>query len=242
MNILLTGSEGFIGKHLYNSLRDLYNVIGLDKKLNQNILNTALPDEVDLVIHLAGSSGVRDSLDNPQEYWQNNVEASRIIFNKYKDKRILYASSSTAVEPHMNPYAATKFLMEKMAPEGSIGMRFTTVYGPNARDDMLIPMIERNAVQYINVDHSRDFIHVYDIVCAIKTIMKSNISGVLDIGTGFSIKLDDLMSSLDMNVEKKIGKHYERIDNVADINILKELGWNPKYKLFDYLRKQNDRP
>ena len=240
MNILLTGSEGFIGKHLHNSLRDLHNVIGLDKKLNQDILNTDLPDEVDLVIHLAGSSGVRHSLDNPQEYWENNVEASRIIFNKYKDKRILYASSSTAAEPHMNPYAASKFLMETMAPESSIGMRFTTVYGPNARDDMLIPMIERNAVQYINVNHHRDFIHVYDIVCAIKTIMKSSITGVVDVGTGFSINLNDLMTSLGMNVEKKIGKHYERIDNLANINILKELGWNPKYKLLEYLRKEND--
>jgi len=242
MNILLTGSEGFIGKHLYNSLRDLYNVIGFDKKVNQDILNTALPDEVDLVIHLAGSSGVRDSLDNPREYWENNVEASRIIFNKYKDKRILYASSSTAVEPDKNPYAASKYLIERMAPEGSIGMRFTTVYGPNARDNMLIPMIEKNNVPYINVDHSRDFIHVYDLVCAIKKVMKSNISGVIDVGTGFSINLNDLMSYLGLKVKKKLGKYYERRDNVADINILKELGWNPKYKLFDYLRKQNDRP
>ena len=242
MNILLTGSEGFIGKHLYNSLRDLYNVIGFDKKVNQDILNTALPDEVDLVIHLAGSSGVRDSLDNPREYWENNVEASRIIFNKYKDKRILYASSSTAVEPDKNPYAASKYLIERMAPEGSIGMRFTTVYGPNARDNMLIPMIEQNNVPYINVDHSRDFIHVYDLVCAIKKVMKSNISGVIDVGTGFSINLNDLMSYLGLKVKKRLGKYYERRDNVADINILKELGWNPKYKLFDYLRKQNDRP
>ena len=240
MNILLTGSEGFIGKHLYNSLRDLYNVIGFDKKVNQDILNTALPDEVDLVIHLAGSSGVRDSLDNPREYWENNVEASRIIFNKYKNKRILYASSSTAVEPDKNPYAASKYLIERMAPEGSIGMRFTTVYGPNARDNMLIPMIEQNNVPYINVDHSRDFIHVYDLVCAIKKVMKSNISGVIDVGTGFSINLNDLMSYLGLKVKKRLGKYYERRDNVADINILKQLGWNPKYKLFDYLRKQND--
>jgi len=237
MNILLTGSEGFIGKHLYNSLRDLYNVIGFDKKVNQDILNTALPDEVDLVIHLAGSSGVRDSLDNPREYWENNVEASRIIFNKYKDKRILYASSSTAVEPEKNPYAATKFLMEKMAPEGSVGMRFTTVYGPNARDDMLIPMIERDAVQYINVDHSRDFIHVYDLITAIKLLMNSKLCGKIDIGTGCSISLKAIRDLLNLQVEERVGQHYERQDNEADINILNSLGWNPNIKLLDYLKE-----
>ena len=70
--------------------------------------------------------------------------------------------------------------------------------------------------------------------------MKSSITGVVDVGTGFSINLNDLMTSLGMNVEKKIGKHYERLDNLASINILKELGWNPKYKLLEYLRKEND--
>ena len=75
---------------------------------------------------------------------------------------------------------------------------------------------------------------------AIKKVMKSNISGVIDIGTGFSINLNDLMSYLGLSAKKKLGKYYERRDNVADINILKQLGWNPKYKLFDYLRKQND--
>ena len=237
MNILLTGSEGFIGKHLHNSLRDQHNVIGLDKKTGQNILNTVLPNEVDLVIHLAGSSGVRDSLDNPREYWENNVEASRIIFNKYKNIRILYASSSTAYEPDKNPYACSKYMMEYMAPSKALGMRFTTVYGPDCRENMLISMIERGVVPYINVDHRRDFIHVYDLITAIKLLMSSKLCGKIDIGTGCSISLKAIRDLLNLQVEERVGQHYERQDNEADINILNSLGWNPNIKLLDYLKE-----
>ena len=53
-----------------------------------------LPENIDLVIHLAGLSGVRQSLDNPTEYWKQNVIVSQRIFDTYKDARILYASSS----------------------------------------------------------------------------------------------------------------------------------------------------
>ena len=62
----------------------------------------------------------------------------------------------------------SKYSLERIAPENSLGMRFTTVYGPNARESMLIPRILRNDVPYINTNHSRDFIHVDDLVRAIK--------------------------------------------------------------------------
>ena len=134
MNILLTGSEGFIGQHLQSFLKDKYNLICLDKKTGNDLITCDLDYDVDLVIHLAGLSGVRDSLDNPVEYWTNNVVATYRIFKQFKNgPKILYASSSTAREPWRNPYAMSKFYMETIAPHNALGMRFTTVYGPNAR-------------------------------------------------------------------------------------------------------------
>ena len=52
--------------------------------------------DIDLVIHLAGLSGVRDSLDKPTDYWKTNVIVSQRLFEHYRDSRIIYASSSTA--------------------------------------------------------------------------------------------------------------------------------------------------
>src|SRR5210317_1147821 len=242
MNILLTGSEGFIGKNLQSFLKDEHQLICIDKKLGNDLINCDLDYDVDLIIHLAGLSGVRQSLDNPIDYWTNNVIGSHRIFEKFKDKKILYASSSTSKEPWRNPYAMSKYYMEKIAPKNSLGMRFTTVYGPGGRENMLIPKLIKNDVSYINVDHYRDFIHVEDLMSAIKLLMVNKIKKrVLDIGTGKSINLLDLLYALNIKeIEKRMGTMFERKDNKADINILTNLNWKPQIDLLNYLKENYD--
>lgn len=238
MNILLTGSDGFIGQNLHNHLKEKHNIICLDKSSGNDLLNCDLKHNVDLVIHLAGLSGVRDSLNNPTEYWTNNVIAGQRLFDFFKDTRILYASSSTAHEPWRNPYAISKYALELIAPTNSVGMRFTTVYGPNAKKDMLIPRILRNDVPFIHTNHTRDFIHVNDVISAIETLMSSDFTGVLDIGTGETNNLVQLVDYFGIECERLVGKENERLDNKADISILKDLGWKPKVDLYSYIEDQ----
>jgi nucleoside-diphosphate-sugar epimerase len=243
MNILLTGSEGFIGTNLKLNLENKIdaNVFVIDLKFGDDLLTCELPDNIDLVIHLAGLSGVRQSLNNPTEYWKQNVIVSQRIFDTYKDCRVMYASSSTAKEPWRNPYAFSKFAVEQMAPEKTLGMRFTTTYGPNAREQMLIPSIIRNEVPYINIDHSRDFIHVDDLCNAIVMLIDKNEYGVIDIGTGISNKLVDIMNQCKMTYTGTIGLEIERKDNKADISNLTKYGWKPKINLYQYLDKEIER-
>ena len=243
MKILLTGSEGFIGQNLQSFLKDEHQLICLDKKLGNDLINCDLDYDVDLVIHLAGLSGVRDSLDNPTDYWINNVVTSHRLFDHFKNVRILYASSSTASEPWRNPYAMSKYYMETIAPENSIGMRFTTVYGPGARESMLIPRLLRNDVPYINVDHTRDFIHVNDIATAIGLLLlyEGTEKQVIDIGTGKSINLLDLLNEINIKkIEKKIGTVFERKDNTAQLDFLTKMGWKPKTDLINYIKENYD--
>jgi nucleoside-diphosphate-sugar epimerase len=243
MKILITGNKGFIGTNLVNYLKDRYEIIGLDRKNDNELLTCDLPD-VDIVIHLAAMSGVRDSMDRPTEYWKNNVIVSQRIFDRYKDKRILYASSSTAKEPWMNPYAMSKYSMEQIAPAGSLGMRFTTVYGPGAREQMLIPKILKNDVPYINTNHSRDFIHVDDICSAIFSLLTHNditafpnATGVIDVGTGITHKLTDIIAHFGITAKESIGGDNERLDNKADMKILTGHGWEPQHELMKYIKK-----
>ena len=237
MNILLTGSDGFIGKHLHNHLTKKYKLINIDKISGYDLLTCDLHYQADLVIHLAGLSGVRDSLNNPEEYWKQNVIASQRVFDFFSDTRILYASSSTAWEPWRNPYAMSKYSIEQIAPENSLGMRFTTFYGPNAKPDMLIPRILRNDVQYINTNHKRDFIHIDDLIRAIDLLMIENVKGVIDIGTGHTHELVDLVDYFHIDCERKIGGLNERLDNKADTTTLNRLGWKPKINLYNYLKE-----
>lgn len=238
MNILLTGSDGFIGQNLHNHLKEKHNIICLDKSSGNDLLNCDLKHNVDLVIHLAGLSGVRDSLNNPTGYWINNVIAGQRLFDFFKDTRILYASSSVVYESWRNPYGITKHALEMIAPKNSVGMRFTTVYGPNAKKDMLIPRILRNDVPFIHTNHTRDFIHVNDVISAIETLMSSDFTGVLDIGTGETNNLVQLVDYFGIECERLVGKENERLDNKADISILKDLGWKPKVDLYSYIEEQ----
>ena len=241
MKILLTGSEGFVGKNLQSFLKDEHQIFCLDKKLGNDLINCDLDYDVDLVIHLAGLSGVRQSLDNPTDYWTNNVVASHRLFNHFTDIKILYASSSTAKEPWRNPYAMSKYSMEQIAPDNAIGMRFTTVYGPGGREGMLIPKLIRNEVKYINVDHFRDFIHVEDLMIAIKMLINNDIKNkkLIEIGTGTSINLLDLLYDLNIKgIEKRVGTIFERKNNKASIETLTSLGWSAKTNLVEYIKKE----
>lgn len=87
MNILLTGSDGFIGQNLYNNLKEKYKLINIDKISGNDLLSCDLHFPADLVIHLAGLSGVRDSMNNPTDYWKQNVIASQRLFDFFSDTR-----------------------------------------------------------------------------------------------------------------------------------------------------------
>ena len=72
MKILVTGDKGFIGQTLVKRLeKDNHTIVGIDTKANTNIISAELP-QVDLVIHLAGIGGVRESLADPKKYWDYN--------------------------------------------------------------------------------------------------------------------------------------------------------------------------
>ena len=194
-----------------------------------------------LVIHLAGKSGVRESINDPSAYWMNNVEGTKRIFNAFsKNTRILYASSSSAYEPALNPYAASKFLIDQIAPKNSVGMRFHTVYSNKPRAGMFLDKLINGTLEYVT-DHSRDFIHIDDILTAIGFLIVNPLPKkpkFVDVGTGISNKLIDIFDHLNMTIkDKRMGTIYERKDNVAKIGTLSKMGWIPQTNLLDYLKE-----
>jgi len=241
MNILLTGHKGFIGNRLLQYLQSKdHTIIPIDKLTGHDIISCDFPHNIETVIHLAGLSGVRDSLDRPAEYWKTNVIGSQRIFDFYKTKRVIYASSSTAYEPWRNPYAMSKYSMEQLEHPNSLGMRFTTVYGPGARETMLIPKILKNDIDYLNVNHTRDFIHVDDVISAIYTVLQNDVRGVIDVGTCIPNKLIDIADYFKIDYENKIADETERLNNTADTKILNSLGWHAKTNLYGYIEENKN--
>ena len=69
MNILVTGSEGFIAKNLILELENFkYKIIKFDKKNNVNDLENKILKS-DLIFHLAGENRSSDNKD----FLKNNV-------------------------------------------------------------------------------------------------------------------------------------------------------------------------
>jgi nucleoside-diphosphate-sugar epimerase len=238
MNILLTGSEGFIGSELKKRLLALgYNLHCIDTKLGDqyNLLNfDQWPTDIDLVIHLAGLSGVRESFKDPAAYWYNNIEASRRLFDRYSDTRILYASSSSAYEPDLNPYAASKYCLEELAARhlNTLGMRFHTVYSDSCpRKNMFFYKLLNKELEYVT-KHHRDFVHLEDLLDGILILIKKDyVKGIIDIGSGIPVSIQDLAPHLPV----RLNTPGEREWTCANLEKMKALGFKPKYTVEKFL-------
>lgn len=237
MRILLTGHEGFIGNRLKAFLRHKgHKLTGIDLKNGVDLLTCEFPNEFDLIIHLAGRSGVRESIQDPTAYWMNNVEAGRRLFERYKDTRIIYASSSSAYEPDLNPYAASKYILEELAQRhsNSLGLRLHTVYSDTPRKGMFFDKLLNNQLEYVT-RHSRDFIHLNDVMTAIQLLIeKDYVKGVIDVGTGKPTRIQALAPNLPV----RLNTPGEREITCANIEKLRNLGWKPKYSVENFLTNQ----
>jgi nucleoside-diphosphate-sugar epimerase len=240
---MLTGHRGFIGSALLDRLKKENSVVGFDLQdgwdrdhLNnsQDLVSCEFKEEFDLIVHLAGKSGVRESLADPAAYWNNNVEASRRIFERYPNTRVLYASSSSAYEPDLNPYAASKYVLEELAERypNTLGMRFHTVYSDNCpRDNMFFNKLLNGKLEY-TTRHYRDFIHLEDVLDAIEILIhKPHVKGIVDIGTGQPIRIQDLAPDLPV----RLNTPGEREWTCANTEKMKALGFKPKYSVEKFL-------
>ncbi len=133
-----------------------------------------------------------------------------------------------------------------------ISLRYFSVYGEKQRPDMaiynFIKSILNNEELLVLGDGSqtRDFTYVEDVIRANLMAARSPLSGeVLNVGSGNRISINDLISLFEKifnkriavkNLEKGIG---ELKNTQADVSKIKKmLGWIPKVKFEDGLRRQ----
>jgi len=244
MKIAITGSRGFIGSHLKTRLeKDGHEIVEWDLRQEPSrCIKDFDPGDINYCIHLAAYADVRASLKDPQKYWKNNVENTTRIQNicHYNNIPLLYASSSCIHNWWLSPYGISKKVNEETANFGQVGLRFTTVYGDGARDTMLIGKLLDGSIKYLT-KHIRDFVHVSDVVDAIVLLMSKDIRSLkpaYDIGTGKGNVVEDLGILAGWEgIEVTEGDACEAQNNTADISSMKELGWEPKIDVRDYIIK-----
>ena len=235
MKALVTGHLGFIGSHVYEHLLSYgHEVDGYDIPYDLGDFKTN--KKYDVVIHLAANAAIREAIENPDLFWENNVVKSKPIFDYCRDNnvRCLYASSASVYEWWINAYAISKKVNEIQAPPNSVGMRFFNVWAEKvSRSDMLYRMLEEKTATYLT-RHKRDWIHVNDVVTAIATLITSSYNGVLDVGTGNPVSVIDLATKMGMgDLPIKEDTPGERDVTCANISQLMELGWVPTINILD---------
>ena len=200
MKVLVTGHKGFIGRSVYLDWQEQLGYVNVDGLDRPDDIGNFAGGEYDLVIHLAAYANIRDSLADPEKFYINNVLKARPLFEwcRKTNTRLLYASSSAVEEEYWeNPYAMTKWINELQAPPNSVGMRFTTVYGEDSRPDMMYRMLEDKTAKYVT-NHKRDWIHVKDVVRAIRYLAPTDICGPVSVGTGDPVSVKELAEKMGM--------------------------------------------
>lgn len=158
--------------------------------------------EIDVVIHLAASAGVRPSMENPVSYASNNITAMVSLLDAIKVnniQKLIFASSSSVyggiteipftedmtLDKVMSTYAASKLsgetfnqLYHDTYGLSVINLRFFTVYGPRQRPDLAIhkffKMLKKNdeITLYGKGLLKRDYTYIEDTVQGIKGALK----------------------------------------------------------------------
>ena len=210
-------------------------------------------------------------------YLRNNVLATQRLLEactRVKPKKFVFASSSSVygnakqypvkedapLNP-ISPYGVTKLAAEKLCLAYManfdipiVCLRYFTVYGPRQRPDMAIHKFLRNAlfgqpiIIYGDGTQARDFTYISDVVIATIRAATSDVEGmILNIGSGDSVRLLDLVKHISNVVEKEVKvvlKEEQRGDvrmTLADISKAKELlDYKPETNLVDGLKAELD--
>ena len=123
MNILITGSEGFVGKYFRTKLAD-HNLTLVDIKKGIDCRHFFKRDDkqYDLVIHLAAIVGGRESIEGRPMAVADNFSIDSEFFQwclKTKPHKIVYFSSSAAYPTHYQQGTEAKRLQEWMITPSS---------------------------------------------------------------------------------------------------------------------------
>lgn len=200
MNILVTGSEGFIGKNLIPVLEEQgHTVTGYDLERGQDILDSGLEEKIlytDAVIHLAAKVSVGDSFQNPTETFRVNVLGTARVLQicmKYK-KKLVFPSSASIYHPELSPYAKSKKMAEDLVWEARRDLPITilrlfNIYGKgmNAESGAIIHRFfnDKEITVYGDGEQTRDYLNVKDIVNIIVSSLDEKWNGLtIDCGRG----------------------------------------------------------
>lgn len=238
--VLVTGSSGFVGKHLVDRLKeDGFKVIPFSRTEGQDV--TSMDDfldlsPVDVIFHLAAIANVPLSWENPQQVLNVNLggTANVLEFARRGGSRVIYANSypygtvqhlptneeqPTSAE---NPYGISKLAAEDLCRVYATryqltitSLRLFNIYGPGQSERMIISQMirelkEDGKITVLDGSPKRDFVFIADVVDAYIKAMEKQTRG-------FSIY--NIGSGTSISI-RKVAEMLARIAQIKGVEII----------------------
>jgi nucleoside-diphosphate-sugar epimerase len=261
MKVLITGHKGYIGSRLFKKCEELgYEVIGLDLKEKRDINYISKYFEYssfkpDVIFHMAAIPAVQYSVEHPAETCYHNVLGTSNILQFAKNngvKRVVFSSSSAIYGNEnfpVSPYGLHKLqseleckLYSNLYGLDTVCLRYFNVYSEDQLPTNSYPTVisawmqrireGKELIVYGDGSHSRDYIHLDDIIAC--NLFAAKFEGSFkgscyDVGTGLNYSLNYIKNFI-LSRHNVTFKHLEprssdALFSRANIDPLLTLGW-----------------
>lgn len=200
--LLLTGSHGFIGRHLSAALNSAgWDVVPLQRNESAQLMPPPRPMQAEALVHLAFPTSARERAARPdraRKDAETSTASALTIAEQFGVCHIVLASSGKVYGPPQTlpiteehplrpstPLGALKLEAEELfeAAARRIGLsasclRIFNAYGPAQRSEFLIPFLiaalrSSKPVSLGELDHGRDWVHVSDVCRAFQRVLEA---------------------------------------------------------------------
>lgn len=211
MRALVTGSAGFIGRHMVRELSSRgWDVFGWDLAHGHDCLGVFRHDETryDLVVHAAAVEPHRAAIDEKPATLLRNQLLDAAMFDwavRTGQRRVLYLSSCAALDAFPDDYGWLKRTGERMAQQArSAGVPVTVVrpysgYGEDQSENFpfraFVERARRREDPFViwgDGQQVRDWIHIGDVIAGALAVVDSGTKDPVSLCTGVGTSMLDL--------------------------------------------------
>ena len=216
MTILITGINGFIANHLYNTLKNEHIIIGTSREDSDKISEILNKHKPEYIYHTGAEIYDNDKMFesnimltfNILEYCRNATNLIKLVIigsSSEYGRKSKPMSESDSLEPQ-TIYEGTKAACTMLAQSYShtynipiLMIRPFTIYGPGEKPNkflqILFKKLEQNDKTIFISNGVHDYVYIEDFINAVLSIVENNANqfDIVNIGSGIQTSNIDVV-------------------------------------------------